>query len=327
LQTFYGATVERDLRVYNQFEFNANQNFVAGLNYSYLWRNLNFFGEVSRSASGGVGTVNGLIAALDQRLSLVIMQRHFTRDFQSIYANAFAERSRPTNESGIYFGMEFRPARNWQITGYADHFRFPWLSYLLDAPSSGHEYLLQTTYKPTRKSEFYVRLRKRTKGRNQRDSDARLNEPVFWTQEFLRVNAVYEVHPNVTLKSRVEFTRYQLDGNNPEHGFIAYQDVVWKKIGAPWNLSLRYALFDIESFNARLYAFENDVLYFFSIPAYQNRGSRFYVMSKIKLRKGMDLWLRYSRWMYIDRETIGSGLEMVDGNIRSDVRVQLRVQF
>lgn len=327
LQTFYGATVERNLRVYNQFEFNSNQNFVAGLNYSYLWRNLNFFGEVSRSASGGVGTVNGLIAALDQRLSLVIMQRHFTRDFQSIYANAFAERSRPTNESGIYFGMEFRPARNWQITGYADHFRFPWLSYLLDAPSSGHEYLLQTTYKPTRKSEFYVRLRKRTKGRNQRDSDARLNEPVFWTQEFLRVNAVYEVHPNVTLKSRVEFTRYQLDGNSPEHGFIAYQDVVWKKIGAPWNLSLRYALFDIESFNARLYAFENDVLYFFSIPAYQNRGSRFYVMSKIKLRRGMDLWLRYSRWMYIDRETIGSGLEEVDGNVRSDVRVQLRVQF
>lgn len=327
LQTNYGQDLDRNLRVYNQFEFNQNENFVAGFDYNYLIRNLNFFGEISRSQSGGLAMVNGMMAALDKRLSVVVMQRYFSRDYHTLYANVFAERSRPTNESGLYFGLDFRPANTWQLTAYADQYRFPWLSYLVDAPSTGHEYLVQLTHKPTRKSEYYIRWRKRSKGRNPRDSDARINEPVQWEQQFFRMHAAYQVHPNLTMKSRIEFTRYQLDGNDPENGFLIYQDLIWKKIGAPWNLSLRYALFDVESFNARLYAFENDVLYFFNIPAYANRGSRFYVMSKIRLRKGVDLWLRYSRWMYIDRETIGTGLETIDGSTRSEFRAQLRLRF
>ncbi len=327
LHTEYGADIARNLRLYNQFEFNQSQNFVAGFDYNYIFRNLNFFGEISRSANGGIATVNGLVAALDNRLSLVIMQRYFSRDYHTLYANAFAERSRPTNESGLYMGLEFRPSRQWLITGYADQYRFPWLSYLVDAPSSGHEYLVQVTHKPTRKSEYYLRWRKRSKGRNQRGSDARINEPVTWEQEFIRFHAAYNVHPNLTLKSRVEFTSYQLEGNDRENGFLIYQDFVWKKIGSPVTFSGRYALFDIESFNARLYAFENDVLYFFNIPAYFNRGQRVYGMIKWRITKGVDFWLRYSRWTYLDRTSIGSGLETIDGNRRSDIRAQLRLRF
>lgn len=327
LHSQFDAEVNRNLRPYNQFEFNASENFVAGVDYSAVIKNFNFFGEVSMSQSGGYAMVNGVVAALDQNLSLVLMQRHFSRDYHSIYANAFAERSRPTNESGIYLGFEFKPHSAWRLSGYADQFRFPWLSYLVDAPSSGHEYLVQLSHRPNRKSEFYVRWRKRVRGRNQRDSEAPLNEPVSWNQEHFRLHMVYQPHPNVQLKTRAEYTTYQLEGNETERGVMLYQDLVWKRIGTPWNLALRYALFDVESFNARLYAYENDVLYFFNIPAYFNRGSRFYVMSKIRIRKGMDLWLRYGRWMYIDRDEIGTGLEAIDGSTRSDVRVQLRVRF
>ena len=325
--TEFGGDLARNLRLYNQFEFNQRQNFVAGIDYNYIFRNINVFGEVSRSENGGTAMVNGLVAALDKKLSLVVMQRRFTRDYQSLYANAFAERGRPTNESGIYMGMEFRPSRSWVITGYADQFRFPWLSYLVDQPSTGHEYLVQVTHKPTRRSEYYLRLRKRARGRNEPGTEARINQPLTWEQEFIRLHAAYQVHPNVTLKSRVEYTRYQIGERAPEEGLLVYQDVIWKKIGSPVTVSARYALFDVETFNARLYAFESDVLYFFSIPAYFNRGSRVYAMTKIHLAKGLDLWLRYSRWTYIDRTEIGSGLEAIDGNQRSDFRAQLRLRF
>lgn len=327
LHTRYDADISRNLRVYNQFEFNQSENFVAGVDYNYLLRNINFFGEFSRSGNGGYAMVNGLVAALDKSLSLVIMQRHFSRDYHTLYANAFAERGRPTNEAGVYMGLEFRPSRQWVITGYADQYRFPWLSYLVDAPSTGHEYLVQVTHKPTRKSEYYLRWRKRSKGRNQRGSEERINEPVTWEQEFVRLHAVYNVHPNLTLKSRVEYTSYQLEGNPRENGFLVYQDFVWKKIGSPITLSGRYALFDVDSFNARMYAYENDVLYFFNIPAYFNRGQRVYGMMKWRIAKGVDFWLRYSRWMYLDRTTTGTGLETIDGNTRSEIRAQLRLRF
>ncbi len=326
MRSQWDANLERNLQLYNQFEFSDNENLVAGVDYNLVLRNMNFFGEASMSQNGGVGFVNGVLIALDPKLSIVALHRHFDRDFQSLYANAFAERSRPINEQGLYLGMEFTPARKWKVSGYADHFRSQWLSFLVDAPSSGHEYLLQLTHKPSRKSEFYVRWRKRNKDRNN-IIDSPIDQPVPWEQHFFRVHAAYQVHENVKLKTRVEFTRYQLEGNPAENGFLLYQDIVFRKVMFPANLTLRYALFDTDSYNARLYAYENDVLYFFSIPAYFNRGSRFYAISKIRIKKGVELWLRYAQWLYTDRDVINSGLNEINGNTKSEFRAQLRLRF
>lgn len=323
----WDADVERNLQLYNQFEFNQSQNFVGGVDYNFILRNMNFFGETSVSQNGGVATVNGLLMALDKRLSMAIVQRKFDRDFQNTYASAFAERSRPNNESGVYVGIEFSPVRKWQFTGYVDQFKFPWLSFLADAPTTGHEYLMQLTHKPSRGSEFYIRWRKRQKNRNTTVVEAPIDFPVQWNQENFRAHAAYKVHPNLTFKTRVEWTRYQLDGGERENGFLLYQDLVFKKIGTPYNFTLRYALFDTDSYNSRIYAYENDVLYFFSIPAYNNSGSRFFVVSKIHLAKGVDLWLRYARWMYLDTTQINSGLNEIQGNTKSEVRLQLRLRF
>ena len=327
LQSRWDADLQRNLQVYNQFEFNKNQNLVGGVDYNYVFRNMNFFGEVSMSENGGFASVNGVLMALDQRLSVVALHRHFTRDYQSLYANAFAERSRPTNEQGLFLGMEFKPARKWKMVGYADHFRSKWLSFLVDAPSAGHEYLVQLTHKPSRKSEYYIRWRQRNKDRNDNLSDAAIDQAVPWKQDFFRINASYQVHENVKFKTRAEWTRYQLQGSPAENGFILYQDLVFRKVMTPYNFTLRYALFQTDSYNARLYAYENDVLYFFSIPAYAGRGSRFYAITKIRIKKGVDLWLRYSRWLYLDRNTVNTGLDEIQGNTRSEFRAQLRLRF
>ena len=69
------------------------------------------------------------------------------------------------------------------------------------------------------------------------------------------------------------------------------------------------------------------MLYAFSIPAYFSRGSRFYLTAKYKVARGVDLWLRYARWYYDDRQVISSGLEQINAPHRSEVKVQLRVRF
>ena len=101
----------------------------------------------------------------------------------------------------------------------------------------------------------------------------------------------------------------------------------YKKLSFPFSFSLRYAIFDTESFNSRIYAYENDVLYAFSIPAYNGRGTRFYVTTKYRIKRGVDLWLRFAQTYYTDRVTIGSGREEIDGNTRSEVKAQLRFKF
>jgi hypothetical protein len=109
--------------------------------------------------------------------------------------------------------------------------------------------------------------------------------------------------------------------------FLAYQDVVFKPKSKPYSFTARYALFDVETYNARVYAYENDVLYYFYIPAYYKVGSRFYLTARYKYRKKFDFWIRYGVWNYRNEETILSGLEEIQGNIRSDVKVVFRYLF
>lgn len=327
LHTEYGADVQRNLSFYNQFEFNNNKNFVGSVDYSALVRNVNLFGEVARSESGGMAYLNGALFALNKYFSFILMHRSYDKDFHSVLSNAFAEGSRPANEQGLYMGMEAGLARGWTLTGYFDRFRFPWLRFAVDAPSDGYDGLLQLKYKPSRKSEFYFRFRHREKARNLTASDLVINYPVKEVQQNIRLNASYQVSQSVKLKSRVELRNYLREGSPTENGFLIYQDVVYKKLSSPWSLSLRYAIFDTDTYNARIYAYESDVLYAFSIPAYSGKGTRFYANLKYHIARGVDVWLRWSQWFYTDRNVISSGLEEIEGNKRSEIKAQLRLRF
>ncbi|NNC82110.1 MAG: helix-hairpin-helix domain-containing protein, partial [Flavobacteriales bacterium] len=108
---------------------------------------------------------------------------------------------------------------------------------------------------------------------------------------------------------------------------ILYQDLLFRRKDFPVDLTLRYALFDTEDFDARLYAYENDVLYFYSIPAYSGTGVRYYAVVRVRLGRDLDLYVKYARWRYSDRETISSGLTEIQGNTRTDLRMQIRWQF
>src|SRR5690606_38139085 len=96
---------------------------------------------------------------------------------------------------------------------------------------------------------------------------------------------------------------------------------------SPIDLVFRYALFDTDSYDSRLYTFETNALYVFSVPAYYYQGSRAYVMLRYTFLKKCDLWLRYGGFYYSNRTSIGSGSEMIQGNTRSDITIQLRVKF
>jgi len=142
-----------------------------------------------------------------------------------------------------------------------------------------------------------------------------------------RFHVDYSVLPWLTLKNRVENITYK-KGNNPARdGFMIYQDVLKRPSDKPFDVSLRYAIFDTDTYDERLYAYENDVLYAFSIPSYYYQGSRFYCVLGYELNQQLDFWLRYSQTFYNNQTTVGSGLDESTGNTRSEIKAQLRLKF
>ena len=95
----------------------------------------------------------------------------------------------------------------------------------------------------------------------------------------------------------------------------------------PLRITLRYAVFDTEDYNSRIYSFENDLLYAFSIPAFYDQGARLYLLLRYTLGKRFDLRFKYAATYYTNRTEIGSGLNLIRGNRYSEVKAQVVCKF
>jgi hypothetical protein len=316
------------LQTYNQFRNSDNNQTKLGVDYNWIFKNFNFFGEFSKGINAGYAYVSGALITLDPRISVAVLYRDYQRDFQPIASAGIGEGSVNENEKGLYMGVIIKPAKKFTLTGYYDQFTFPWLKFGINAPSQGYQYLAQLTYKPSKKMEMYVRVRERNKQENTAvDLQEGIDYLVHEKQTNYRYNYSFKVSESIKLKGRIELVNYNKEESPFETGYLIYQDIVFKAKSSPFSFSFRYGIFDTESFNSRIYAYENDVLYSFSIPAYSNKGTRTYLTMRYRVMKGIDVWLRYALTYYDDLDVISSGLEEIQGNHKQEIKAQVRFKF
>jgi hypothetical protein len=82
-----------------------------------------------------------------------------------------------------------------------------------------------------------------------------------------------------------------------------------------------------DSYNTRIYAYENDILYAYSIANLSGAGQRYYLVFEYAPLDWMDTWIKLVRTTYTDRDEIGSGNELITGNNRTEIRLQLRIKW
>jgi hypothetical protein len=154
-----------------------------------------------------------------------------------------------------------------------------------------------------------------------------IDYPVDKVNQQMRLNFIFSPTQDIRLHSRLEWTSYQEEGQVREQGYLIFQDITWKKLNVPFSITGRYAIFRTDGWNARMYAYENDVLYSYSIPPYYGSGARAYIIFKFDVKRNVDLWLRLAQWTYTDRNTISSGNSEINGPRKTDLTVQLRMKF
>ncbi len=266
----------------------------------------------------------GLISTISHDLSLVLLYRSYQKEYFSFYNQAFSENSEAKNEKGFYSGLQWSPNRKMSWTFYTDYFKFPWLKFRVDAPSYGYDLFSLFTYALDKKTEASVRYRFRKKQENSTfDTPVNILENVLKHQ--IRGEMKYSWMENISFRSRIEFTNYIKENEKNEMGFMAYQDVIYKPLSSTFSGNVRFAVFNTASYDSRVYAYESDVLYAYSLPAYANKGMRFYGNIRYKISPKIDVWFRYASFLY-GQHGIGSGLDKIEGKMKSDIRLQFRIQ-
>ncbi len=312
-------------QVYRLFNFTGKDLTNLGLYYNYTLKNAYFFGEVAKSINSGTALVNGILISLSSQVSAVVLHRKYDRNYHNFFNQAPAE-SEGFNENGFYAGLTISPSRKWMLSLYADYFKFPWLKFRIDAPSQGYEILSQLAYTPTKTFKASARYKSEIKPQNT-DLDAPINYLENVKKQSFRVDVNWKLSKSISLQNRLEVANYQKGNSTTESGYLIYQDFAIAPLRTKFSGNFRLGYFKTPSYNSRIYAYEDDVLYNFSFGMYSGNGFRNYVNVKYKVVKQMDFWLRYALFYYKDTQVIGSGLDEINGNKKSEVKVQLRYQF
>ena len=272
--------------------------------------------------------MSGLLASLDPKVDASLVYRNIEKSYQTLYGNAFTEGTFPTNEKGLFAGLSIKPAYVFKIDAYIDMFSFPWLRYRVDAPTKGSEYLLQLTYKPNKQVEVYTRFRNENKAINISGLQLPTRQPIIRPRQNWRTQVSFNVTKELTLRNRIELLWFdQQHKNRSQQGFLTYVEGRYKPFGKPLALNARIQYFENDGFDSRMYAFENDVLYSFSIPQFIGKGMRYYINVNYDVSKKMTMWLRWAQTIYSGVDKISSGLDEIPGNKRSEIKYQVIYNF
>lgn len=314
-------------QAYNQYALNGKSFGNYSIDYSYTFKNLHFFGEAAFSDKGGKGYINGMILSVSNNVDLSLLYRNISRDYQALYSNAFTENSTPNNEKGFYTGISIRPANGWQIDAYYDFYSFPWLKYRVDAPTTGADYMAQVYYRPNKQLEIYTRYKKESKSINFNPNEEVLNPQVYQPRQNWRTQLGYKINSRFTIRSRTEMVWFDKNGNSSEEGFLIYADLFYKPPKSRFSGNLRLQYFETEGYNSRLYAYESDVLFYFSIPVFYDKGYRYYININYDFSKKIAVWAKWGQFLYSDKTSIGSGLDEISGNKKSEFRIEALYRF
>lgn len=302
---------------YNQHYFRGYNQAVIGASFRYNYGWFDLFGEVAtaQNEKWGFGTIIGSRFYPTDGVSLVALYRYYSPYFDNALGYAFSETSRLGDENGGYLGFEITRLRKWRFSGYADVFYFSDVKYgIPQAGTIGYDVLGEAKYSVISNQYSAIgaslRLRARKKGATSTYS-ARAQFDWSKGEWSLRTTADYNQSPITNNQSPLPY------------GVSLAQDVAYSFSRVPLALRLRAQFFDARNWDNRIYLYEHDVLYAFSIPASYGLGGRAYLCLKWQAHPHIALYCRLSETIYEKSWATAHNRSMT----RTDIHVLLRGTF
>lgn len=290
---------------YNHGWFDAFGEVATTQNYKRFEEALNgeainpINGEAVNSPHWGVGTLIGCRFYPTQGVSLVALYRYYSPYFDNALGYAFSETSRINDENGGYLGFKITRWRNWRISGYGDVLYFSGYKYGLgDAVKTlGYDAMAELQY--SRNAwRLFLRLRARQKG----DATYSTRAQFDWSQGSWSLRTTAEANLVPSNQSTISSFSEAAHSTIP-YGVSLAQDIAFDLTPytvhhTPLSFRLRLQGFDAREWVNRIYTYEHDVLYAFSIPATYGLGGRAYLCLRWQIISQLALYFRVSETVY-----------------------------
>ena len=146
-------------------------------------------------------------------------------------------------------------------------------------------------------------------------------------QEKYRLTASFKASPRLSVRGRLEYTEvgYSPSGRK-EKGCLLYQDIRCRVVDR-LSVQGRLIFFQTDSYDSRLYEYENDIRGVFSNPGLYGKGKRWYVMARYDIADILTLSAKYAEMQKEGVTSIGSGETEIMGDVDNRLSIQLDLRL
>lgn len=313
-------------KYYNQHYLRDSTHFNGSVDYSYQHQGFLFAGETAIARNGTVATLNLMQYRTTQGNNFTILYRYYPTAYNALHGQAFSEGSSLRNERGIYLGGEFSPTRKLTVHSYIDLVQHPSARYGADAPSSAIAYYILTRWDINNQSAIDLRYRYKRKEKNITTQDENLKPLLPYTTQKIRLRWQHLLGSGWQFRSNVDLALYKEKPYPFEKGLMLSQNIGYHGKGA-FSGDAFVAFFNAESYEARLYSYERNLLNTFFMPSFYGKGIRTSLSGRYLCSNTLSLSVKMGHTHYYNRHTIGSGTEQINGNSRNDIWCYLRWKF
>lgn len=317
--TAYYTAFDRTLKpdtsyIYRRWYPEGKQFWNVSVDYGYISGRFNFSGETATGDGGSVATVNSMSYIFSSAFSLMALQRYYPYQYHSLFARSFTDGTQTTNESGVYVGAKWLPWSSLEIMAYVDIAYHAWPMYRAMGSSHSFDHFVQAQYS---RGPWLWTARYRLRRRQLNDAD---KSSLTWRNEHRGRVAV--THQNETWRWRTQADMSLCNQSATSRGYMLSQYAGWK---SRWlRVQATAAYFHTDDFDSRIYAYEPALLYQLSFPAFSGRGMRFTLNLRTDIGSHLMMCARATHTHYFDRDTIGTGLQAINGRNMTDLEFQVR---
>ena len=317
---YYHSNYSNPFQPSNIFDISGNQFDYTAFAYNLLLNHFAFSGEFSYNEIS-VASINTLQILISKGFTFVTSFRNYPRNFFSLHGYAFGERSGATNnEVGIYTGIKWRTPIGL-LNFYYDQFKFPYATYYNPIPSNGDEYLVDFLTKPI--SNLELRARYKYENKDVAEAFNNLKQVVKRLKQVFRGELIVTISRKIRLRGRFEYNSFRNAAvQEHENGYLIFQDVRFSPTNN-FNLYGRIIFFRTDSFNSAIYEYENNLTGVLSNIALFGEGIRWYFLMRYRPIRFLTLSVKYAETYKPKESSLGSGYNVIPGNLDNTVSLQL----
>ena len=274
---------------YNLYDMKGKSFSMISLDHSMFSKWGFFFAESAFKPMESFALIAGWMKSLDAKFDISLSSRMITKKFASFQSNSLTSSGESKNEKGFFVNFNFHPSPQHQLDGFLDRYQKINPGYGIDGIQYGKSLSIQYKWLPKKKLEFYVRWTHSMNNQNRGATESKSNSLPFVETD--RWRSHFSSKPDLvwTIRIRNEWTRVMIPSRSTETGQFHYAEIIYSPPLKKISISLRASQFETSGYTTRIYAYERDLLGYFSVPAHDGKGSRYYTLIQYKLQKGHTL--------------------------------------